>query len=338
MEGLKVTRASYWIALSALFAASAVLAQPAPIAIPIPGGEKGVGFDDLRYSSTLKRVVIPGGNTGSIVLVRPGSWTLTRIGSLGEAKEWGGGHDDGITSADEGRGFLFAADRSAERLLVVDPKGGRVVSWARLSGGPDYVRWVEPTAEVWVTEPDKDRIEVFRLEGNPPKPIHDDFIEVAGGPESLVVDVARSRAFANLWKGKTVAISLKNRSVVGEWPNGCEGSRGVALDEERGFVFVGCAEGAAVVLDVRGGRLLSRLTTGNGIDIIDYSPSLGHLYLPGGKSGTLGIAEVASTGALTLLAEVPIPSGSHCVAADASGNAYVCDPKVGRILVVPDGP
>ena len=312
-------------------------AQPAPVAIPIPGGEKGVGFDDLRYAAGLKRVLIPGANTASILLVKPGSWTLTQIGSLGEAREWSGGHDDGVTSADAGGGFVFAADRSSGRLLVVDPRDGRVVSGAHLAAGPDYVRYVEPTGEIWVTEPDKDRIEVFRLEGNPPKPIHDDFIEVKGGPESLVVDLARARAYANLWKGRTAAISVKNRSRVGEWDNSCEGSRGLALDEERGFLFVGCAEGKGVTLDVRSGRLLSRLSTGNGIDIIDYSPSLGHLYLPGGKSGTLGIAEVAATGALTLLAEIPIPIGSHCVAADGSGHAYVCDPKGGRILVVTDG-
>jgi DNA-binding beta-propeller fold protein YncE len=325
------------IAGALLFSAGVAVAQPAPVVIPIPGGEKGVGFDDLRYAPALKRVVIPAANTGSIVLVKPGSWTLTHIGSLGEAKQYGGGHDDGITSADEGRGFLFAADRTSERLLVVEPKGGRVVSGAQLAGGPDYVRYVEPTGEVWVTEPDKDRIEVFRLEGNPPRPIHDDFIDVKGGPESLVVDVARARAYSNLWKAKTVAINVKNRGRVAEWENGCDGSRGIALDEERGFLFVGCAEGKGVTLDVRSGRVLGRLSTGNGIDIIDYSPSLGHLYLPGGKSGTLGIVGVESTGALTLLAEVPIPTGSHCVAADASGHAYVCDPKGGRILVVADG-
>jgi hypothetical protein len=325
-------------AVGMLFGAGAALAQPAPVVIPIPGGEKGVGFDDLRYSAELKRVVIPAANTAAIVLVKPGSWMLTRIGSLGEEKEYGGGHDDGITSVDAARGYLFASDRTSGRLLVLDPKDGRVVSGAHLSSGPDYVRFVEPTGEVWVTEPDKDRIEVFRLEGNPPKPIHDDFIDVAGGPESLVVDVARTRAYTNLWKGKTAAISLKNRGVIGEWPNGCDGSRGLALDAEKGFLFVGCAEGKGVTLDIRGGRRLSQLSTGNGIDIIDYSPSLGHLYLPGGKSGTLGIVGVESTGALTLLSEVPIPTGSHCVTADASGHVYVCDPKGGRILVLADGP
>jgi len=124
----------------------------------------------------------------------------------------------------------------------------------------------------------------------------------------------------------------------------CEARSGVPLGVGAadglgaGAVVVGVGLGAGVTLDARGGRLLSRLSTGKGVDIIDYSPSLGHLYVPGSKSGTLGILDVSSTGALTLLSEVPIPTGSHCVAADASGHAYVCDPKGGRILVVADGP
>src|SRR5262249_1773557 len=129
------------LVLVSVLAAVGVVAQPAPVVIPIPGGEKGVGFDDLRFSPALKRVLVPGANTGSIVLVKPGAWTLTQIGSLGEAREYGGGHDDGITSVDEGRGFLFAADRTSRRLLVVEPGGGRVVSGARVASGPDYVRY-----------------------------------------------------------------------------------------------------------------------------------------------------------------------------------------------------
>jgi hypothetical protein len=321
-----------------LFAiARAAVAQPTPTMIPIAGGEPAIDFDDLRYSAALRRVIVPAGGTGSIVLVEPGSWKLTLIGGLGAAKEFGGGHGEGITSVDEGRGFLFAADHGAQRLLVVDPGDGRIVASAPLASGPDYVRYVVPTGEVWVTQPDKDRIEIFRLEGNPPRPIHDDFLEVSGGPESLVVDVARGRAYANLWKGSTVALNVKNRSTVAKWTNGCEGSRGLAFDAERNFLFVGCAEGVGVTLDAASGNVLGKLATGKGIDIIDYSPTRRHVYLPGGKSATMGIAAVSATGSLSLVAEVPTAQGSHCVVADASGNAYVCDPKGGRILVIPDG-
>lgn len=333
-----MTRLLANLAVGLIAGATIARAQPVPASIPIPDGEAGVGFDDLRYSTALGRLLVPAGRTGSIVLVQPGDWRTTQIGGFSVRKDFGGGHDDGVTSADEGRGFIFATDRSALRLVVVDPADGRVVAWTKLAGSPDYVRYVEPTGEVWVTQPDKGRIEIFRLEGNPPRPVHEAFLDVEGGPESLVIDAQRGRAFTHLWKGKTVAINVKNRGTVATWPNGCEGSRGIALDEERNFLFVGCSEGKGLTLDGKTGKILGKVETGEGIDLIDYSPRLGHLYLAAGKSGTLGIAAVSPTGGLSLLAAVPTVQGGHCVAADASGNAYVCDPKAGRILVIPDAP
>ncbi len=335
---IRLPRLWNWLAPAALASSALVHAQApsAPAVIPIPGGEGGVGFDDLRFSPTLGRVIVPAGRTGSIVLVEPAQWRLTRIEGFAAKPDFGGGHDDGVTSADEGRGFLFAVDRTSERLAVVDPADGRVVSSARLAGSPDYVRFVEPAGQVWVTEPDKERIEIFRLEGNPPKPIHDDFLEVRGGPESLVIDAAGGRAYTNLWKSETVVLNTKNRGVVARWQNGCAGSRGIALDEERGFLFVGCSEGSGVALDAKSGKILGQIRAGNGIDIIDYSPSLHHLYLPGAKSATLAVVAVSATGVLSLLGEVPTAQGSHCAVADVSGHIYVCDPGAGRLLVVRD--
>jgi hypothetical protein len=309
---------------------------PTPPAIPVPGGEAGIGFDDLRFSPALDRLIIPAGRTGSLLLVQPGTWRIDRIAGLSAGAGAGGEHGKGVTSADEGKGFLFVADRGARRLLVVEPESGRVVAGSPLAGGPDYVRYVPPTGEVWVTEPDGERIEIFRLEGNPPAPVHEDFLGVAGGPESLVVDSARGLAFTNLWKGETVAIRPRNRGVLARWINGCRGARGLALDSERDFLFVGCAEGRASTLDAKSGRVLGTVASGDGIDIIDYSPSLSHLYLPGGKSATMAIVEVSPTGKLAVLATVPTAPRTHCVVADGSGNAYVCDPEAGRILVIPD--
>ncbi len=323
------------IALALAFAAAA-RAQPVPDAIPVPGGNGGVGFDDLAYSSELRRVIVPAAGTGSILLVDPADWRVSSFSGLSEKKTYQGGHDDGVTSADAGRGFLFAIDRTARRLLVIQPEDGRVAASARLAGSPDYVRFVAPTGEVWVTEPDDEKIEVFRLEGSPPAPIHDGNVEVPGGPEALVVDVARGRAYSNLWKGTTVTISLRNRTVAARWANGCEGSRGLALDPDRGFLFVGCAEGAGATLDAKSGRVLSRLRAGDGVDVIAYSPGLRHLYLPGGKSATLSILSVGAGGALALVGEVPTASGGHCATADGAGHVYVCDPRGGKILVIPD--
>ena len=316
-----------------------LLAQiPVPPSIPIPGGEDGVGLDDLRFSRSLGRVLVPGAGTGALVLVDPRGWIVTRIGGFSTREGYRGGHDDGVTSVDEGRGYLFVTDRTTQRLAIVDPSGGKVVGSARVAASPDYVRYVSPTDEVWVTQPDKERIEVFRLEDNPPRPVHDSFIEVRGGPESLVVDAGRRLAFTHLWKGETAVVSLKSHTVRSTWRNGCKDSRGIALDEDRGFLFAGCAEGKAVVLDAKTGTILSSLEVGAGVDVIDYSPQLRHLYVPGGRSATMTIAQVESDGALRLLRTVTTVSGAQCVAVDESGFAYVCDPKGGALLVIPDGP
>lgn len=305
--------------------------------IALPEGSPGVGFDDLRFSPELDRVLVPAARSGRVDLIAPGSNAVTAISGFSTAATFAGGHDFGVTSADLGPGVLFATDRTTGLLSVVDPASLKIVGSVKLGAGPDYVRWVAPTREVWVTEPDSDRIEVFSVPAGPaPIPVHAATIAVPGGPESLVIDATRGRAYTHLWKGTTKAIDLKSRAIVATWPNGCSGSRGIDLDEKRGFLFVGCSEGKAVVLDLATGVTVSSLTSGSGVDVIAYSPGLGHLYLPGATSKTMAILGVSAKGELSLLGTVPTAAGAHCATTDTRGNVYVCAPASGKILTFHD--
>ena len=175
---------------------------------------------------------------------------------------------------------------------------------------------------MWVTEPDKDQIEVFRLSDQAGSaPSHAALIPIENGPESLVVDATRGRAYTHLWSDTTLAIDLKTKAVVARWKNRCKDSRGIALDEGKGFLFVGCSEGRAAVLDVaHDGKVLGDLQTGaTGVDIIDYDKTLHHLYFPGGKNATLAILGVGSGGSLTELGKTTSPAGGHCVVSDQAG-------------------
>lgn len=306
--------------------------------IQLPGGEDGIGLDDLRYSRSLGRVLVPAGRTGSLDLIDPATGTITRINGFGATAEYSGGHGDGTTSVDEGAGLLFAIDRTSKRVVVVDPAARSIIAGAALAADPDYVRFVAPTNELWVTEPDAEQIEIFRLSSDRrANPEHAAVIAVKGGPESLVIDAKRGRAFAHLWSGTSVAIDLRRRVIVAEWPNGCSGSRGIALDEARGYLFVGCAEGRAVVLDVdHDGKELSHASAGSGVDIIDYDPQRGHLYFAAGNSATLTILGVSSQGALTVLGTFPATRGTHQATTDGDGRVFVGDPSQGRLLVITD--
>lgn len=325
------------VALPVLATAGARSAPARPLSIPLPGGRGGIGFDDLRFSADLGRILAPAGRAGDLDLVDPSTHEITVISGFASTATYGGGHGEGTTSVDEGEGFLLATDRTSVTINVVDPRQRKIVRSARLASGPDYVRFVAATGEAWVTEPDADRIEIFRLESRPPEPRHETFIPIPGGPESLVVDPARGRAYTHLWSGTTLAIDLEKRAIAERWSNGCRDSRGIALDGRRGIVFAACAEGTLTALDaVHGGRVLGRVSSGAGVDIIDYDPKLGHLYFPGARSATLAIIGVASDGRLSVLGTFPTAAGAHCVVSDGRGTAYVCDPKAGTLLAIHD--
>jgi DNA-binding beta-propeller fold protein YncE len=333
-----------WIATLGAFACTAKGVKPSPMAptataVALPEGAGGIGFDDMGFARDLHKVIVPAGRTGNLVLIDPATRAVTAISGFTKSGA-GVGHGDGTTSADEGAGLLFASDRSLQRLDVIDPSAATIVAEAPLAGGPDYVRYVAATREIWVTEPSSKQIEVFSLpSAGASSPTSAGLIKFDDGPESLVIDNTRSRAYTHQWGAKSHAVDVKSRKIIATWDNGCSGSRGIALDEKRGFLFVGCEEGKAVVLDVEhDGRVLGSLSPGvSGVDIIAYSESLGHLYMPGESSATLAIIGVSASGALSTLAIAPAASGSHCASTDDRGNVWVCDPERGQVLVYADG-
>src|SRR5262245_5997525 len=108
----------------------------APRSVQLPGGEGGVGLDDLRWSPSLQRALVPGGRTGNLDLVDAQTGAVTSVPGFGAKDGYSGGHGDGCTSADEGAGVLFAIDRTRRVLVVVDPAQRKIVSETALAAGP----------------------------------------------------------------------------------------------------------------------------------------------------------------------------------------------------------
>jgi hypothetical protein len=298
----------------------------------------GVGFDDLWFSSEMRAVLAPAGGTGCVEVFEPASLAQTSLCGVTPGASYVGGHGEGTTSADFGAGFVFAIDRGSKALKVVDPKLKRVVASASLGGDPDYVRWVSSTREVWVTEPDQEQIELFSLASDNPSSIaRIGAIAVKGGPESLVIDAQHDRAFTHLWHGSTVPIALRSHATGKSFPNGCSGSRGIALDPERGQLFVGCSEGKAVVVDVEhGNEILSFAETADGVDIIAVNVSLHHLYVPAASDGSVAVLAVPKQGRLAKLGVLQATKGTHCAVSDDHDRVWVCSPDLGSLLVFDD--
>ncbi len=332
--------AALLIALPAYAGTSAVSADSLKVpntVIRIPGGKHGIGFDDIGYLPALGRISIPAGNTGRLVLINPMDGKITasyRVTSPAHAA----GHETGTSSAVYGDGYIFASDHGMPGVAVLDAHDGKVVQHVRLASGPDYVRYLESRHELWVTEPRAKQIQVFSVRTSPKLVITpDSSIPVDGGPESLVFDPALKRAYTNLWKHKTVVIDTTTHKQVSAWDDSCDGPRGLAIDQARGYLFVACTEGKVAVLDLNNnGKLLATANSGAGIDIISYNPKTRHLYVPGARSASMTIFKVSPEGSLQALAEYRTSKGSHCVTDDGKGRVYVCDPHAGSILEIND--
>jgi hypothetical protein len=308
-----------------------------PSGLVMPNAGAGIGFDDLRYASSLGKVLVPAGRSGNVDLIDPASDNVTAIGGFSMIQGFAGEHTTGTTSADEGDGLIYAIDQSNRKLDVVDPAKGMIVSSVVLGAAPDYVRYVQATKEAWVTEPGG--IEILTLgTASPPAPQHAATITVPGGPEALVIDLTRGRAYTQTTSmGTTLSIDLASRAIVDTWMNGCTASHGLALDETRGFLFAACDDGHVAALDVANkGAMLGTIAVGAGIDEIAYDSARARLYAPGASVGTMAVIGVSTAGALTSIGTIPTVMGAHCVAVDNNATTYVCDPPRGQILVLKD--
>lgn len=322
-----------------LAAAPALAAKPARVTpVPLPSGTIGAGFDDINFAPAFQKALIPSGRTGKLYLLDPATGAMEAVDGFG-TEPWEGGRGGGTTSADAGAGYVFAIDRSTRTLDAVDPYARKIVFTVSLAGGPDIVRYVPPTGEVWVTEPHDNRIEVFTFSGSGSTPFHHvaDIAVPEDAPEALQVDATRHRLYTNQESGTTFAIDLSTRQIVASWPLGC-GPSGLALDEAEGFLFVACEEsGQVIVLDVaHDGKELGRITVGKGIDLFAYSPSLHHLYVPGSDSKTLSIVGVSAKGKLKLLETFPTAPRAHSATTDDHGHVWVSDPTHGQLLLIKD--
>jgi hypothetical protein len=81
-----------------------------------------------------------------------------------------------------------------------------------------------------------------------------------------------------------------------------------------------------------GGKVIDSITTGAGLDNIDYSADAKLLYAAASQAGTVTVADVDDHGQFHLKTTVPTVKGARGVIAGKDETAYLIDPTHGRIL------
>lgn len=291
---------------------------PEVVSVTLAG--RVTGYDDLRYSPQLRKVLAVPEGDGRLYLIDPDSLAITTV-AIPRTSE----------SADATATTIYVLDRSADQILAFDVASLTRTATQGTTGSPDYVRASPTEPEVWVTIPSRNRIEV--LDAATLAPI--DSVEVPGAPEGLTFDTT-GLAYTQAG-GRMIQIDVARRLVIGEWDTGCGSSHGFPqVDEDYGLAIAGCSRNGGIGVTTTSGEKRAGFEAGGSSAILAHDGTKHHLFVRGDPSATLDILAVCSDGGTSILASVEITSNGHGATIDDRGHAWVCDSTTGSVLRITD--
>jgi len=311
----------------AIALAAAAAATSTPLKLP---ADAPVIMDYLAVDGD--RVWIPAGNTGKVFVLTAGRFQT--IDGFATKK----GRNDrlmGPSAVTIGEGAAYVGNRGDSRIWAIDSRTLAKKGSAEMPSTPDGVFYVATTKEVWVTTPRDNSLQILAVK-NAGEPQLVGKIELPGQPEGYAVDAKRGIVYTNLEdKDRTLAIDAKSRKIISNWDAGCgkEGPRGLAIDEQRGALFVACAVAGVNAIDAKTGARKGHIDVGEGVDNIDYVAAKRLLYASAGKSEKLTIATFNDDGSLAPLKTEPVGKGCRVVVATQDGTAYAADSLEGQLWV-----
>jgi DNA-binding beta-propeller fold protein YncE len=313
--------------------------RPAPRQIALPGAPAtGVVMDFIAYDPAQRRLWVPAGDTGSVDVIDVATDKVSRVQGFAtkETERNGRKRTMGPSSVVVGDGVVYVGNRGDDTICAIDAVSLEKGACIKLDSMPDAIAIVPSAKEVWVTTQANNSIVVLDASSRKALPIKTT-MTLAGSPECFVVDDARGLVYTNLEdKDRTVAVDVKTRQVAKTWLPDCGevGPRGLALDQKRNFLLVGCTTKVRVLDAGHDGKLVGSIDVGDGIDAIDYLESRHQLYAGASRSAKLVVARLDDRGALAPVETITtVPSARNAVVTE-KGVAYLTDAHDGSILVV----
>src|SRR6266700_6084048 len=350
-SGLRLlTRGAVYVAMVAFFLVGRAFTQsPTPAShyelkrINLPGATGAVALDYFAYDRATGKLWVPASNTGSVDVIDEATDAVSQVTGFKTRKvELRGRRVTlGPTAVSIGDSVVYIGNRGDSTLCVIDAHTlarGECMEVAPVSAGraaaPDGVVYVAATRELWITtgapplgiaSADKS-LQVF--DASDPRHLkRKTKIPLEGSAEGYAVDNQRGLFYTNLEEtGKTIAIDARSHKVIARWDPGSRELQGLALDRERDFLFVACGDHVVSIDAGHGGKVVDSITTGPGLDNIDYSVDAKRLYAAASLAASLTIAEVDDHGKFHLRATVPTVKGARGVVAGKGETAYLIDP------------
>lgn len=339
-----------WLTMCGAYAQDGSSSQFTITPLKLPGAHGLVTLDYFAYDATTHNLWVPAANTGSVDVIDTKTNQIRRVKgfSVGKLMLKGKLRTVGPSSIAIGEGAVYVGSRADSRICAVDSRSLKhhgCIAFAPASAGlaaaPDGLIYISATHELWATSgappigvpaADKSIQILSAAAGSQPKPAGK--ISLSGSAEGYAVDNLHGRFYTNLEEsGQTLAIDVRKREILSTWKS-CDDPSGVAVDSKRGFVFVACVNHVIVLDGGHEGRVTGSISTGAGVDNIDYSEEDALLYVAAAEAGQLTIARVDDSGKPSPVAVVKTTQGTRSVVAGSNRTAFLIDPLGGNILKV----
>jgi DNA-binding beta-propeller fold protein YncE len=293
-------------ALLALALSAAIMTTPAAGAyrllqtIAVPGDD---GWDHPTVDSAARRLYVTHGT--HVVVIDADSGAL-----IGKIDNTPGVHFT-VFDPDLGRGFI--SNGGAGRLTIFDTKTLATIGEVKTTGDNPG-----PT----VFDPATKRVFTFNLNSNNATVVDSKEGKVVGafdlgGKPELAGTDGKGSVFINLvHKNVVLQIDAAKMAPGQTWPVAPgEGPRTMAVDQQNGRLFIGCANRRMVVLDSRNGRVIGSVPIGAGPDDSAYDPETRLIYISNGD-GTVSVVQQETADTYRLLETVKTAPGARNMALD----------------------
>jgi DNA-binding beta-propeller fold protein YncE len=246
--------------------------------IPIPGKAQ---WDYLTIDPAAGLLYVSHGNKVEVVDVDKG----VIVGAIDDTP---GVH--GIALAPK-LGRAFTSNGAEGKASIVDIKTLKTISKVATGANPDSILY----------EPGQNEVYTFNGKGksatafDPVSGKVNATIDLGGKPETATVDSAAGRIYVNIEdKSEVVVLDTKTHKVLSRWPIAPgESASGMAIDLDHHRLFLGCDNKLMVMMDAVGGKVLSSVSIGAGVDANAFDPGLQLAFSSNGEDGNTTIAKEA---------------------------------------------
>lgn len=203
----------------------------------------------------------------------------------------------------------YTSNGRSNNVTVFDVKTNQVLTQVAVGQNPDAIMY-EPFSKTVITCNGKSNdLTVF-------DPLTEKIvatIAVGGKPETAVTDNA-GKLYVNVEdKNEIVVVNMKTNTVENHWSLApAEGPTGLAIDLTTKRLFAGCDK-LLVVMDATNGKIVDKLTIGDGCDGVGYDSNLKNIFASCGE-GQLTVIHQDNSNKYTVIGNVPTKKSARTVA------------------------